>query len=339
MARQRREGNVMLKKWEGTSFDSKEEFLAKCNRIGIEYLCCGEEICPTTGRHHLQFYLQTRNRIRLSTIGNARHLGCTVFPLRREVKAAIDYIIENPEKPEPIFFEIGNRPREYNQTERNANNQRQKAERAEVWKQVIKLARQGKFDKVADEHPGIYIRSYQTLRKIYADSVQKPQKDNIQCIKLEGSSGCGKTQFLKEYFQRDDVYFYNKNPQFFERYDQEQTLVIDDLDKRDRHMLNQLKVTCDTIPQLLNLKFGSMWSNVRKIFITSQYSWLSLIGKKEDNECIDPELLEALSRRFTTFIVMGRDIKTNDLSVCFKDDPIKMFPFSLRNYLLQINFI
>lgn len=334
----RQQKDVMLKKWEGTSFEDPTIFKQRADKVRFKYLLMGFEICPTTGKKHIQFYGETVNRMRLSTIGNAKHLNCAVFPLRRPVREAIRYIIDNVEKPNPIYEEIGVRPAEYETNDHQDSKVSQALARKAVNAEILSLARLGKFDIISDKYPGIYLRSYQTLRKIYADSMSKPVKDNIQCIRVIGKSGCGKTQFLKEHFQNDDVYFYNKNPNFYERYNSEQVLVIDDLDKSCRHLLFHLKTTCDTIPNLLNVKFGSMWSNVRKIFITTQYSWKQLIGVNEKNECIDPELEEALTRRFTNFLVTGRDQRTNDLYV-IDDDNRQLFPWSLRNYLLQINFI
>lgn len=331
------EKDIMLKKWEGVSYEDYDNFVARVNRLGVTYAVIGKEICPTTGRPHNQFYLETKNRIRISTIGNSKHLNCAIYPLRREVQKAIDYIIANPEKPDPIYFEIGTRP--IGEPQPKGQGKVQEAiEKREINLDVIRLARVGKFRIIAHKYPGIYLRSLTVLKQIYADSDTKPKKDNIQCIRLLGSSGTGKTQFLKKHF-RKGCYFYNKKPNFFERYSREKTLVIDDLDRQGRHILNDLKVTCDTVPLVFNVKYGSSYSHVRKIIITSQYSWESLIGRDEHGMCNDPELLEALTRRFTNFTIMGRDENTNDVFVCFTDDPIKMFPFSLRNYLLSINFI
>lgn len=334
----KREKDVMLKKWEGTSFENLDTFKQRLKKVKVKYSCVGLEKCPTTGRDHLQFYIETEQRIRLSTIGNSNHLNCTVFPLRRPVREAIAYIIDNPDKPNPVFVEEGIRPVEYHEDTKQDNKVSQALARKQVNQEILALARLGKFDIIADKYPGHYLRSYQVLRKIYADSREKPEKDNIQCILIRGHSGCGKTQFLKKWFQRDDVYWYNKNPNFYERYDFEQTLVIDDLDKAHRHLLNHLKTTCDTVPNLLNCKFGSMWSNVRKIIVTTQYSWAKLIGVNERGECIDEELEAALSRRFTEFTVIRRNEFTQDLLVS-RDEITSLFPFSLRNYLLEINFI
>lgn len=328
----------MLKKWEGTSFEDLHTFKQRLKKVKVKYSCIGLETCPSTGRAHLQFYIETENRIRLSTIGNSNHLNCTVFPLRRPVRLAINYIIDNPDKPNPVFFEEGIRPADYQDDDKKDDKISQAAARKQVNLEILALARCGKFDIIADKFPGHYLRSYQVLRKIYADSLPKPVKDNIQCILIRGHSGCGKTQFLKKHFQEENVYWYNKNPNFYERYDQETTLVIDDLDKKHRGLLNELKTSCDTVPQLFNCKFGSMWSNIRKIVITTQYSWGKLIGLDDKGLCIDEELEAALTRRFTEFIVIKRNEITDDLLVSI-DSRTMMFPISLRNYLLEINFI
>lgn len=339
MRPQHQSTNVMLKKWEGTSFEDLHTFKQRLGGMRIKYACLGSEVCPTTGRDHIQFYVETEERIRLSTIGNARHLGCTVFPLRRPVKAAIDYIINNPDKPNPVFEELGPRPDEYSEEQISQRVTQAQAKKA-VNLEILALTRSGKFDIIADKYPGQYLRSYQVLKKIYLDSIPKPEdKDNIQCILVRGHSGCGKTQFLKRHFlRREDVYWYNKNPNFVEKYEQQTTLVIDDLDKKHRNILNELKTTCDTVPQLFNCKFGSVWSNVRKIIITTQYTWAKLIGHNERGQCLDEELEAALSRRFTEFCIIRRDEKTDDVMVSM-DNRSMMFPISLRNYLLEINFI
>ena len=332
------ERDVMLKKWEGDSFEDVELFKKRVEKIGFSYFLFGYEICPTTGRKHIQWYGETKKKIRLSSIGNKKHLGCAVYPLRRPVRVAINYIIDNPDKPNPVYEEWGSRPSEYEETSPGGSNLTQAAARKAVSLEILSLARLGKFDIIADKYPGQYLRSYQVLKKIYADSMPKPSKDNIQCILVRGKSGSGKTQFLKRHFQTDDVYWYNKNPNFYEKYDCEQTLVIDDLDKSHRSLLNHLKTTCDTVPNLLNVKFGSVWSNVRKIIVTTQYSWAKLIGKNEQGLCVDPELEEALTRRFAMFDIRSRDEVTNDLMVS-NNSITEWFPFSLRNYLLEINFI
>lgn len=333
----KREKDIMLRKWEGTSFEKIDIFKERLAKVKVKYALIGHEICPKTGREHLQFYIETENRVRLSTIGNKKHLNCTVFPLRRDVQEAIAYIIDNPDKPDPIYEELGVRPTDSDGA-REGSKMSQAMARKQVNQEILALARLGKFDIISDKYPGQYLRSYQVLRKIYVDSLPKPEKDNIQCILIKGKSGSGKTQFLKKHFSKDDIYWYNKNPNFYERYESEQTLVIDDLDRSHRHLLNHLKTTCDTVPNLLNVKFGSMWSNVRKIIITTQYSWARLIGNNDKGECIDEELEEALSRRFITFNIQQRDEITQDLYVSF-DDSSRLFPFSLRNYLLSINFI
>lgn len=323
--------SFMGKKWEGTSYDNEDNFRERLNNIGVSYAVVGHEVCPTTGRNHLQFYIETKRRIRWSTIGNAKHLNCAVFPLRRTVKKAISYIIQNEDKPNPIFFEIGQRPKEFDQETTSSVDKKK-----DNMKNVLRLARRGKFDNIAAKYPGIYLRSYTTIRKVYCDSLQKPSKEVIQCVKIIGKSGCGKTEFLVKHFQNMKAYFYNKTPNFWERYENEKILVIDDLDKGCRNTLYQLKVVCDRLPLLLNVKFGSNWSYIEKVLITSQYTFGQLIGLDEHGKCIDPELEEALLRRFTVLHAVGRDPETKDLFVQHKQT---LFNFSLYFYLLMINFI
>lgn len=53
----------------GASFDVSEQ--GKSNIINFplaSYTCLAEEICPVTGRPHLQFYIVCKNAVRLSTL-------------------------------------------------------------------------------------------------------------------------------------------------------------------------------------------------------------------------------------------------------------------------------
>jgi len=329
---EKREKDVMLKKWEGTSFESENEFLIRANKIGYTYLLIGREVCPSTGRLHLQFYIETKNRIRVSTIGNKKHLGCAVFPLRRPTEEAINYIIANPEKPNPHFVEFGVRPIQHSVGQCKNS---QAASKKELNKEILRLAREGKFDTIADEHPGIYLRSYVVLKKIWSDAIPRPYKESIQCIRLLGKSGQGKTQFVHTWLEPlKEVYFHNKKRDFVERYNLEPMIIFDDLDLSQKFLLNEMKTWCDTRAELLNCKFGSVWSYATKIFVTSQYNWKQLIGIT-NGKCHDEELLEALDRRFTTLIIVSME-PNFDLMVRFNYDT-KVF--SLRLYLISINFI
>jgi len=322
---------IQSKHFEGTSFDTEEDFLTKIRSMGLKYLIFGREICPSTGRNHLQFFFQLERKIRVDTLG--RRMGCTLFPLRRSVSEAINYIIENPEKPEPDYFEEGERPSSYrsnlqaNQT-RPASNCR----KDEINHELVELARQGKFDIIEEKYPGRYLLSYNVFRKIFYDNIQRPKKELVRGLYIRGKSGCGKSRWLRSHFEDETCYPYNKIASFFERYTLETTMTIDDLDKDHRWVLSHLKIWCNENLTLLNVKHGSCWSYFRQIIITSQYRVHEIMGESHDKE-----LEEAINRRFIRVKVVRRVDETDDLMVVFEGEP-EMFPFSLNNYLQEICF-
>lgn len=333
MSRQR-EQESQSKHWEGTVYgQTTEEFLKKLQEKSLKYAVIGKEICPSTGRHHLQVFFSLHRKIRMGTL--ASFLNATIFPLRRQISEAINYIIDNPEKPNPDFVEWGERPSSYrarngDQNHRNPNGA---DSRLATNREIVQLAKEGKFDTIEEKFPGRYLLSYNVLKKIHCDNIPRPNKDLVKGLWLIGPSGCGKSYWLRKHFENEACYPYNKIDAFFERYNLESVLTIDELDRSHKWILNHLKVWCNENLTLLNVKHGSCWSYFTKIICTSQYTPSRISGDSNDLE-----LIEAMDRRFVRFMVHGRDEKLNDLLVTFEEGP-HLFPFSLNNYLFGINFL
>lgn len=316
--------------YEGTFFGTREEIIERANDIGCEFLLTGDETCPTTGRKHLQFVIIFKNKIRPATAGHK--MGCGLFPLRREITEAIDYIIDNPDKPNPVWcIDIGRMPKTY-KSKKEKKIKEDPAVVANRNRELIALARQGKFDIIEERYPGRYLLSYNVLNKIFYDNIARPKKDLVKGLWLRGPSGLGKSTWLRNYFEDDTCYPYNKISHFFERYRLETTLTIDELGMGQRWVVESLKVWCNENLTLLNVKGSSCWSYFNKVIVTSQYTPNQIAGKD------DLELLEAIDRRFMSFRVVSR--VDNDLMVFWdNEERSSPFPFSLNNYLRLINFL
>jgi len=327
---------LQTKFYEGTSFDNEAEFCNRCEKLGMQYLLVGREICPTTNRPHLQFVLILKQKTRPQRVGKV--LGCTVFPLRRDLDKAIDYIIENPDKPNPDYFEIGPRPSSYHQDRKGKNTSKvSKEQGVEITKarnaEILHLARTGSFDILMEKYPGRTLLSYNVLKKIWYDNIPKPKKDLVRGLWIEGPTGCGKSYWMRTFAENERCYPYNRINSFFERYNLESILTIDDLDTENRWMFSHLKVWCNENTTLLNVKGSSCWSYFERVIITSQYEPRDIVdGSKRDEP-----LLEAIQRRFIHVKVISRDERNQDLYVVFADGQ-QIFPFSLNNYLECINF-
>lgn len=119
------------RKIRGAAYDvSEENQNAILNFPFARYACFSEEICPTTGRPHLQFYIWCTNAVRKSTlrqhIKEARFMHCTanheaniLYVLKQRDK---DYR-ENADNPDfdgnaATFKENGERPDERQQAAR-----------------------------------------------------------------------------------------------------------------------------------------------------------------------------------------------------------------------------
>lgn len=76
---------------------------------GVRYLCCGSEICPTTGRPHLQWYVYFTHAISF-TQARSRLLG-NLTGANGSASQNRTYCGKlDKEHPNAVFFEIGNMP-------------------------------------------------------------------------------------------------------------------------------------------------------------------------------------------------------------------------------------
>jgi len=115
--------NKSLRAWAGTWYLWKEadEFNLKwtsikenmiddivfktfANAKELTYMCVGKEICPTSGRYHLQIVIYAKNKVRMSTLSRLAP-GCHWKPCYKPLQANINYC-----KKEGDFWEKGTRP-------------------------------------------------------------------------------------------------------------------------------------------------------------------------------------------------------------------------------------
>lgn len=113
------------RKIRGAAFDvSPENQEAILNFKYAEYVCLAKEICPSTGREHIQFYMYCKNAVRLSTLRtaikdagfqkcDASHGANIMYVLKQRDKDYNDHPeIEDYDGNAATFRERGTRPDE-----------------------------------------------------------------------------------------------------------------------------------------------------------------------------------------------------------------------------------
>ena len=248
-------------------------------RPGVKYMVWGSELAPTTGHAHLQGFIQFVNARKFT--GVKKLFGFMSPRLDRGDGKSVEMMKYC--KKDNCFEEIGTPP--MTNEEAGATGARK---REMNFKQAIKLAEQGKFDKLRKKWPGMFIRYYRTWLAIHKDSgVRPPDLDQVTGIWVYGPSGSGKSHYARERFP---LYYDKACNKWFDNYQQEPAVLIDDFDKKHDVLAHHLKRWADRYSFSGEIKGGQINLRPEWIVVTSQYRISDIWS--------DTETVEALNRRF-----------------------------------------
>lgn len=225
----------------------------------ICYVVCGFEICPKTGKAHVQGYLESEVPISLKQIkdilgSNSAH----VEPRYGTQKQAIDYCKKGGK-----FTEIGE-PRQTHQGQRNDI------------KRLVELFENGhkQYDIIKNsEELDVNINS-QTVKLLdklesYADTPRNPM-DNVEVHWFYGPPGSGKTRTAHELCSSDNTSYYvktNTTGRWFDGYNGEKTVIFDDI-RNKYYPLTYLLALFDRYPTRVETKGSSRNFKATKIYVT-----------------------------------------------------------------------
>lgn len=256
------------------------------HNLDSTYLVYGQETAPTTGTPHLQGYVVFDRRsppglraLRLLVPRAAWFVAdASSFENRKyALKIGADGIQANLD-----FFERGRCPDEPHSA---ANGRRGGAAEVNRWTLARRAAEAGRFEDVPDE---IFVRNYSSIVAIArANQRAPPSRDSLKNHWYWGKSGTGKSSTARERFPQ----FYTKDlTKWWDGYQEEETVVIDDMDPFHKAMGQLFKLWGDHYPFRAESKGSSRLIRPKRIIVTSQYSI--------DEIWDDQETRDALRRRF-----------------------------------------
>lgn len=243
----------------------------------IPYLppqCCyikgQQEIGQETNFHHWQVFVCFERKLRLQGVrevfGTKGH-----YELSRSA-AAVDYVWKEETRVEGTQFELGELP-----MKRNSKTD---------WDKVKQSAKRGALDEIPSD---VFINHYRTLKLIHKDYMERPKdQENVCGIWYTGIPGSGKSHMARERYQ--DYYLKPCN-KWWDNYQNEENVIIDDLDKNHKVLGHHLKIWSDKYAFLAESKGSAIYCRPKFIVVTSNY-------KIEDIWFEDPILCDALKRRF-----------------------------------------
>ena len=230
---------------------------------GVKYLIVGKEMVQTP---HLQGYVVFTSQVRLFTC--KKLLPRAHWEQRKgSHEQARDYC-----KKEGNWWERGAAPAS-------------QAEKGEKGKQSIQerweLAKAGQFEQLPPEQLRIY-------EYIHRKSQMKEDLDEMRNYWICGESGCGKSRWVRDHCD----HFYDKRiNKWWDGYNHEEIVLIDDLDVSHAFIGHDLKRWADRYAFACEVKGGNLPKiRPRHIIVTSQYR-INEVWK-------DAETQAAIRRRF-----------------------------------------
>lgn len=249
-----------------------------------QYWVMGKEVCPTTGRKHLQGFVRYTNAVYWSRIQKALN----------GTKAHIEWCRGDAEQNEKYckkdgdFEEWGAAPiSRKRKGEQGAEAQKQK------WANIVQAAKKGKWQELEDEYPREFITSFRTLKAMRADSINVKEtiQGELEHEWLWGESGAGKSSRARR--EHPDLYLKDVDgdtAKWWDMYDGEEVVLIEDLSPFNKSMTDALKKWSDRYPFKAQVKGAYMQIRPKKIIVTSQY--------RIDEIWEDEKTRAALHRRF-----------------------------------------
>lgn len=137
------------------------------------------------------------------------------------------------------------------------------------WDLIKKSAQEGKIDEI---EPSVFIRYYRTLKQISTDYMKPlPDLDHQDIIGewYYGPTGSGKSHTAR--LRYPNAYLKIANNKWWDGYQLQDFVLLDDLDKKHDYMGYHLKIWADIYAFTAEIKGGTILIRPKKIIVTSNY--------------------------------------------------------------------
>lgn len=220
----------------------------------VRYAIYGEEICPDTGRLHWQSYIELNKPMRLDALTKAYNdKQIRAEPRHGTRDQAREYCMKDKKYEEVGVFSSG------------------QGRRTDINDFVEKMENGEKLSALARENPMIFCSYRNGLKDINSYIVKEKTKAfrHVNVILIIGPTDLCKTkQAVEEAEQKGDYYMIDGDDiQWFDHYEQEETLIIDEYDNN---------VTCPKLIKLLDgyqkrimIKGSTTYAAWTTVYITS----------------------------------------------------------------------
>ncbi len=271
---------VQSKNWCFTDFELLDWSKIYMGDDNIRYVCWGTEVCPKTKKKHYQGWIQVDKKKRL---GGMKKL-CQSKKIHLESCRGTENENEKYCKKDNKYSSAGKFLTQ--------------GKRTDLDNLKIIIDEGGTLEDIAKadfKHFITYNRGFQVYKKIVDQRLRKGFR-KVNVIHIHGKTGTGKTRKAMEDTENDVYKIQGKALQWWDGYDGEKTLLIDEYD--NDIALTELLGILDGYQLRLPIKGSFTYANWTKVFITSNIKKLHINAK--------PEHRQALKRRINSTIKMCR---------------------------------
>jgi len=264
------------------------------NQLSAQYCVAGREVCPATGRHHLQGFVYFKSLKTFETASAAIYRPNGVgfdkcFVQAKSPFSTFAETIDYCKKDDDIVVEYGVPPVDVKEAQ-----QRGGEAIASKWSNTRACAEIGDFEKVCDQH---FVQYYNTLQTIYRDKAPMPADLPEVCgFWIVGASGAGKTTYAHQRWPNS----YRKSAsKWWCGYQDQASVVLDDFDTNHACLGHHLKLWGDKFSFIAEIKGRSAPIRPKAFVITSQYT-------VEEIWPADHHTQDAIKRRFKVIYFYDR---------------------------------
>lgn len=254
--------------------DDKQYFIP---RSMITYLVFGREIAPDTQRPHLQGFVIFKNRQRMTALKkwNPR-VHWEIKAKNSSYQQASDYC-----KKDDDFSEFGQLPENAEAVNRGGAATKERYE--ELWDK----AKKGDIETIDKD---LLIKHYHTVKRIRQDYQPKSTDlENVCGEWIVGAPNTGKSYAARA--ENKDQYFVKPCNKWWDGYQGEAVVILDDFEMDHRCLGHYLKIWADRYAFPAEMKGTTVNLRPQKIVVTSNYTIGQIFGGL-------PDMISALERRY-----------------------------------------
>jgi len=234
-------------------------------KVGFRYIIFQREACPTTGKLHLQGYLELDNAKTCSAIQKIVEDKCHLQPADGSRKSNQIYCTKSESAIADTVYEWGGQKKQGTRNDLN---------------EVAEFIKGGaRIREVAREHPTMVIKYHNNLKALIS-YLHEPSDDVVKCYFLWGKPGVGKTSAVFNEFGKRNVargsIAVNGQWWFDEYTGDEDCILLDDVTPDMFTPGGVLLQYLDRYPVKLPQKGGFVWRACTHIVVTSNWDPVGL---------------------------------------------------------------